>query len=378
MQSSRSTLLKQAKKLRFFQSIISFLDRYLSFPLPPRPALTLTIPTTISKTPGTITLYLYASPNNPPTSSYSQTHEIDTPRRPVLLNFHPGGFSIGHAIDDARWAASVLSAHPSSIVISVNYRLAPEHPFPVPLEDCTDALIWLWDHADNYNLDRKRFALCGGSAGGNLALSVPLRLYEEMEKRGRREGKADIKLAGSLAFYPSVDWTKTRAERDATNPICAERSMIPPSVLKFFDESYLVKSNLPKRERPREQGEGEEDDGATEWEIDMGHPYLSPGITPTNLFLAATPPAVAIYTCEWDQLLVEGNALRERVCTFVDEGRMRHCGGYEVKEAMHGFDKRPTFCLGSEVREKMYADATDQLGIMWACQHESEEEESDE
>ncbi|KAJ5093884.1 hypothetical protein N7456_009745 [Penicillium angulare] len=355
MESPSPALLRQAKKLRFFQGVMSGLDRYLSFPLPPRPALDLTIPTTISNHPGSISLYIYTAPGKDPIPITSTSKP-----RPVLINFHGGGFSIGHAIDDARWAHAVLKAHEDSFVVSVNYRLAPEHPFPIPMEDCVDAIIWLWEHARSYNLDRNRFVLCGNSAGGNLALTVPLRLYEELEKRDRRDTKADIILRCSIAFYPSVDWTRTRDERDATNPVAAERGMIPPSIFEFFDKSYLVPENLPKTE-----------DG----KVDMGHPYLSPGLTPTNLLLAAFPGSVAIYTCGWDQLLVEGDALRERICKFVDEGRMKHCGGFMVEDAIHGFDKRPTFCVGSPEREKMFADAIEQLGIMWRCEHEDSEDD---
>ncbi|KAJ6095776.1 hypothetical protein N7486_006522 [Penicillium sp. IBT 16267x] len=358
MPSSRASLKKQAKKLRFWQNILSWLDRYLSWPLPPNPSLEITIPTTVSKTDGLIKLLFFTAQNRQPTSTFSQTHEIDATRRPVLINFHGGGFSIGHAIDDARWAHSVTTAHPDCIFVSVEYRLAPEHPFPIPIEDGVDAVLWLWDHADNYNLDRHRFVLCGESSGGNLAFTVPLRLYEELEIRGRVETYGEIILAGSLAFYPNVDWTRSRSERDAMNPIAAERSMIPPKVLRFFDESYLLPENLPKKE-----------DGVS---VDMAHPYLSPALAPTNLFLTALPPSVSIYTCGWDQLLVEGNALREKVCKFVDEGRMKHCGGLTIENVVHGFDKRPTFCLGDEARDKMYGDANEELRIMWTCEHDSE------
>ncbi|KAJ5928877.1 hypothetical protein N7466_007833 [Penicillium verhagenii] len=360
MQSSRTSLTKQAKKLRFWDSVISWLDRYLSWPLPPNPSLELTIPTTVSKTPGSIQLYIFTAPDQAPTSISSQPHGLNAPPRPVLINFHGGGFSIGHAIDDARWAHSVLKAHPDSIFVSVNYRLAPEHPFPIAIEDGVDAILWLWDHAENYNLDRKRFVLCGASAGGNLSFTVPLRLHEELEVRGRLDTKSEIKLAGSVAFYPTVDWTRSRSERDATNPIAAERSMIPPKIFTFFDESYLLKENLPKL-----------DDGKS---VDMGHPYLSPGVAPTNLVLEAFPPSVAIYTCGWDQLLVEGNTLRERICRFVDEGRMKHVGGFVVEEAIHGFDKRPTFCLKNEARDRMYSNANEELGIMWSCTCEEDED----
>ncbi|KAJ5785136.1 uncharacterized protein N7503_010348 [Penicillium pulvis] len=357
MPASRTDLTKQAKKLRFWQTVISWVDRYLSWPLPPNPSLEITIPTKISKPIGSIKLYFFTAQNQPPTSTFSSTHDIDAPRRPVLINFHGGGFSIGHAIDDARWAHAVTTAHPDCIFVSVNYRLAPEHPFPIPIEDGVDAVLWLWDHADNYNLDRARFVLCGNSAGGNLCFTVPFRLHEELEARGRLDTKSDIKLAGSLAFYPAVDWTRSRSERDATNPIAAERSMIPPKVLTFFDESYLLHKNLPKKE-----------DGS----VDMAHPYLSPALAPASLFLAAFPPSVSIYTCGWDQLLVEGDALRDKICKFVDEGRMRHCGGLIIEEAIHGFDKRPSLCLGDEARDTMYADANEELGIMWTCEHDTD------
>ncbi|KAJ5671825.1 hypothetical protein N7507_000952 [Penicillium longicatenatum] len=343
MPPSRETLFKQAKKLRFWQNVLSWI----------------TIPTTVSKTPSSIKLYFYTAQNKRPTSTFSQTHEIDAPRRPVLINFHGGGFSIGHAIDNARWAHAVTKAHSYCVFISVNYRLAPEHPFPIPIEDGVDAVIWLWDHADNYNLDRDRFVLCGDSAGGNLCFTVPLRLREELEIRGRLETKNEIKLAGSLAFYPTVDWTRSRSERDATNPIAAERSLIPPKVFKFFDESYLVRENLPKKEG-----------GSVDW----AHPYLSPALAPANVLLPALPPSVSIYTCGWDQLLVEGDALRERICKFVNEGRMRHCGGLVIEEAIHGFDKWPTFCLGDEARDQMFADANEELGIMWKGEHYSQKE----
>ncbi|KAJ5773191.1 hypothetical protein N7457_008087 [Penicillium paradoxum] len=343
---SRPSLAKKAKRYRILSTVLSLLDRYLSWPLPPKPKLNIAIPSKVSKSPGSIQLYIFTAPSK----SVSSRKPTNPPPRPVLIDFHGGGFSIGHALDDARWAGSVLKAHPEAVIVSVDYRLAPEHPYPVALEDSVDAVIWLYQNAETYNLDKTRFVLCGTSAGGNLALAVPFRLHKELQhKRWASIGK--IPLAGLVAFYPSVDWTRTRRERDATNPIAAEKSMISPSMYKFFDDSYLLPAALPKR-----PGTGR---------VDMSHPWLSPGLAPASLLQAAYPPAVAIYTCGWDQLLVEGNAFRERLGGFVEEGKMASVGGFVVEDVVHGFDKKPSFWRGNRDRERMYGDAVGQLKVMW-------------
>jgi acetyl esterase/lipase len=342
--TARDALFKEARKYRSLNSIMSWLDRYIAWPLPPRPSLILTIPTKISKKPGEVALYFFTAAAE---ATDGRADNLSA-KRPVLINFHGGGFAIGHPLDDSRWFAAVLDAHPGAVVVSVGYRLAPEHPFPTGIEDGTDAILWLWENAVRYNLDPDRFAISGFSAGGNLAFTVPLRLHEELEKR---QVAKTVRLAGIVAFYPPVDWTKTRDERDATNPIASQKSLIPQSALKFFDSSYLFQENLPRKP------------GSDE--IDMADPYLSPGLTPSSLLLAALPRIVAIYTCGWDQLLVEGNKFRDRLQRFVDEGAMTHVGGMEIEAVIHGFDKKPCFFLGDAKRDLMYEDAMKQLEVMW-------------
>lgn len=161
---SRTDLAKKAGRYRLVAGIFSWLDRYLSWPLPSRPALELTIPTTVSKIPGTIQLYFFTATGT--LLSPGEDEEQPHTKRPVLIDFHGGGFAIGHPLDDARWIAAVLHAHRDAVVVSVGYRLAPEHPFPAPMEDGVDAVIWLWEHAGQYRLDRGRFVVCGDSAGG--------------------------------------------------------------------------------------------------------------------------------------------------------------------------------------------------------------------
>jgi acetyl esterase/lipase len=117
---------------------------------------------------------------------------------PSLLWIHGGGMVMGTAAQDdsiCRRFAEELGI----IVAAVDYRLAPEHPFPVPLHDCYDALLWL---AGQKDVDTNRIAVGGASAGGGLAAALALLA------RQRRE----VRLALQLLAYPMLD------DRTATLP----------------------------------------------------------------------------------------------------------------------------------------------------------------
>jgi acetyl esterase/lipase len=94
--------------------------------------------------------------------------------RPCLYWMHGGGFIIGNRwMDDTRlvpWAAQL-----DCVVVSVEYRLAPEHPFPAPLDDCYAGLTWVHEHADLLGVDPGRIGVGGLSAGAGLAASLAIR-----------------------------------------------------------------------------------------------------------------------------------------------------------------------------------------------------------
>lgn len=92
---------------------------------------------------------------------------------PCLVWVHGGGMVLGSPeTDDARVSAYALEA--DCAVISVDYRLAPEHPYPAPVEDCYRALRWAADHAESLRIDPGRLAIGGISAGGGLAAATAL------------------------------------------------------------------------------------------------------------------------------------------------------------------------------------------------------------
>jgi acetyl esterase len=92
---------------------------------------------------------------------------------PAILYIHGGGFFVG-SIDSEHMGSAMLARELGVVVVSVEYRLAPEHPFPAGLEDCYAALVWLHDHADELGVDTTRIAVNGGSAGGGLSAGLAL------------------------------------------------------------------------------------------------------------------------------------------------------------------------------------------------------------
>ena len=113
---------------------------------------------------------------------------------PVVLQIHGGGFLFGTAeLGDPRNRAMALST--GCAVASVDYRLAPETPFPGGLDDCYAALVWLHEHAEALNLDPQRIAIRGESAGGNIAAALAI--------QARDRGGPPIIF--QLLIYPMLD-----------------------------------------------------------------------------------------------------------------------------------------------------------------------------
>ena len=113
---------------------------------------------------------------------------------PLVLFYHGGGWVIG-SIESHDATARALAVASGAAVLSVEYRLAPETPFPGPLDDCHDALLWAVEHAGELGIDPARLAVAGDSAGGNLAAAVAIRVRDA----------GGPKLAHQLLIYPVTD-----------------------------------------------------------------------------------------------------------------------------------------------------------------------------
>ena len=111
---------------------------------------------------------------------------------PVVLFFHGGGWVHG-TLDMFDRLCATLSSHANCTVVSVDYRLAPEHPFPSAWEDAAASLHWVKTNHDELGIDPRRIALAGDSAGGNLAAATA------------QLAIGDQSVIHQLLFYPALD-----------------------------------------------------------------------------------------------------------------------------------------------------------------------------
>lgn len=113
---------------------------------------------------------------------------------PGIVYIHGGGMSTGN-IEGEDAIAAMYCEQVGCVVVSLDYRLAPENPYPAQIEDCYAGLLWTALHADEIGLDRDRLAVYGGSAGGNLAIAMALLARD----------RGTPKVSYCMALYPMVD-----------------------------------------------------------------------------------------------------------------------------------------------------------------------------
>ncbi len=147
---------------------------------------------------------------------------------PVIVYLHRGGYVYG-SLDEAEMICRQLANITDSIVISVEYRLSPEHTFPIPLEDCFDATHWAYKNAPS-----KKLIICGESAGGNLAAAVALMNRDQKQ----------FDLAGQLLIYPFLT-TDLNPESYESSP---DKALLSYENMHFFLNAYL--SNAQDKENP--------------------------------------------------------------------------------------------------------------------------------
>ncbi|WP_135853381.1 alpha/beta hydrolase [Halorussus salinus] len=212
----------------------------------------------------------------------------DTDPAPVLVYYHGGGWVLG-TLDSIDGVCRRLARRGECVVVSVDYRLAPEHPFPAAVDDADAALRWVADHAPSFGGDSERIAVGGTSAGGNLAAVTALRA-RDARRDPERDDPPD--LARQFLLYPITDYafdTDSYAE-NGDGPLLTEEDM------RWFWDRYLRS------------------------EVDGANPYASPVRAPD---LADLPPATVV-TCGFDPLRDEGVAYADRLAGAGVEVRHDH------------------------------------------------------
>ncbi len=137
-----------------------------------------------------------------PVRVYRRFGAVDrgTSRPSAIVYFHGGGWVIGDVQAYER-TCRLLAAVSRCTVVSVDYRLAPEHPFPAPVDDCLAAYQWVQRHTDELGVAEGSVAVMGDSAGGNLAAVVSL-----LTRRGGRGAAPDVPTPLAVGLvYPATD-----------------------------------------------------------------------------------------------------------------------------------------------------------------------------
>jgi len=113
---------------------------------------------------------------------------------PALYWIHGGGYVMGDIEQDDRLMRQLVKRI-GCVAVSVDYRLAPEHPFPAPVEDCYTGLTWLFRHAGELGVEPSRIAIGGASGGGGLAAGLALLTRD----------RGEVPVAFQLLIYPMID-----------------------------------------------------------------------------------------------------------------------------------------------------------------------------
>jgi acetyl esterase len=143
---------------------------------------------------------------------------------PALVFFHGGGWVIGD-LDSHDVVCRQLAVEAALIVISVDYRLAPEHKFPAAADDAIAATKWVAANARELGVDAARLSIGGDSAGGNLAAVVAL---------AARDGNGPA-IAGQVLIYPAVDFAMTHGSHSEPETSV----LLTHSVIRWFRDHYL-------------------------------------------------------------------------------------------------------------------------------------------
>jgi acetyl esterase/lipase len=143
---------------------------------------------------------------------------------PLLVYYHGGGFTYGD-LETHDGVCRILCRHAGAHVLAIDYRLAPEHPFPAAVEDARAALRWAFANASGLGADPARVGVGGDSAGGNLAAVV--------SQQAARDGGPAPAL--QLLIYPATDFSRRRRSRE----LFGEGFLLTNSEMDWFETNYL-------------------------------------------------------------------------------------------------------------------------------------------
>lgn len=213
----------------------------------------------------------------------------DQSHPPLTVYFHGGGWVVG-TIETHDGTCRALARASGSAILSVAYRLSPEHRFPAPLDDCVDAVRYAANHGASWGVDTNRLAVAGDSAGANLAAAVAIRLRDENGPSLRHQ----------MLFYPVTDRDFTRASYINSG---SGEYFLSTQMMQYFWDCYLP--------------------------IDQDDRGLARLVNTPNL---SNLPSTTLIAAEYDPLSDEGMAFATQLKTAGND-----IAAYNVPGMIHGF-----------------------------------------
>lgn len=212
---------------------------------------------------------------------------------PPIILFAHGGSWIAGCKEWMAFMATALSALPA-IFVSVSYRLAPECLFPGPVEDCLDAIAWIYDRADSLGGDKERIFVGGHSAGGHLMTMAALN-HDGARRRRLPDGLIkgclavsspfDLRALASAADHTDCKLLRDSADADAASPILHVSPEAPPFLITIgeHDFSRVREQGVRMRNALASAGApvvfqdlpGHDHFATNERSLDRGHPWLN-------------------------------------------------------------------------------------------------------
>ncbi|ACS99231.1 alpha/beta hydrolase [Paenibacillus sp. JDR-2] len=235
------------------------------------------------------------------------------PALPAIVFFHGGGF-VFNRMGHYDPMCGKLAAATDHAVISVDYRLAPEHKFPVPVEEAVYAAEWVYRQASSLGLDPERIAVAGESVGGNLAAIVA----QQAVSRGT------FSVAAQILLCPLTDW----AGDYASKRIYGEGYFLDSALLEYCAGHYLNS------------------------DVDRANPLASPLYGDT----AGVAPAIVV-TAEYDPLRDEGELYSQRlIASGAEVTHKRYAGMIHLFYALTDVfeDGHDVYALINQVLGRLY------------------------
>lgn len=225
----------------------------------------------------------------------------------LLIFFHGGGWVIGN-IDSYTNMCASMANETCHTVISVDYRLAPENPFPAGLEDCYYVVQDIFNHPQILNIDPENITLIGDSAGGNLAAAVSIMAKD----------RGEFLPSKQILIYPATNYDHTSSSPYASVIDNGTDYFMTSKRIQDYMDLYVP--NVEDR--------------------------LSPYVAPILAKDLSKQPKTLIITAQYDPLRDEGEAYGKKLENFGNSVKI-----YRIKDALHGFMTNP---LATEDVEKTY------------------------